>query len=92
MEAIVRVVPRDDYQLEIEFSTGEVRLFDVRPYLDKGVFTQLRDPALFARAYVAFDTVCWPNDLDIAPETLYVGSAPVSKGVHEIPEKYGEGS
>lgn len=92
MEAVVRVVPRDDYQLEIEFSTGEVRLFDVRPYLDKGVFTQLRDPALFARAYVAFDTVCWPNDLDIAPETLYVGSVPASKGVHEIPEKYGEGS
>jgi len=92
METVVRVLPRENYQLEVEFSTGEVRLFDVRPYLDKGVFSQLRDRALFARAYVAFDTVCWPNDLDIAPETLYVGSVPIAEGVRETPEKYGEGS
>jgi len=90
METVVRVLPRENYQLEIEFNNGEVRLFDVRPYLDKGIFTQLRDPQLFARAYVAFDTVCWPNDLDIAPETLYVQSMPVSRGVHESPEPYGK--
>jgi hypothetical protein len=90
MEAVVRVLPRENYQLEIEFSTGEVRLFDVRPYLDKGVFTQLRDRELFASAYVAFNTVCWPNDLDIAPETLYVKSVPISMGVHEDVGEYGE--
>lgn len=90
MESVVRVVPREDYQLEIEFSTGEVRLFDVRPYLDKGVFTQLKDRELFSRAYVAFDTVCWPNELDIAPETLYIQSVPVSMAVHEQPGKYGK--
>jgi hypothetical protein len=92
MESVVRVVPREDYQLEIEFSTGEVRLFDVRPYLDKGIFSQLKDRALFARAFVAFDTVCWPNELDIAPETLYIQSVPISMTVHEKSEKYGQRS
>jgi len=77
MESVVRVVPRENYHLELEFDTGEVRLFDVRPYLDKGVFRQLKDQALFARAYVAFETVCWPGNLDIAPETLYELSSPV---------------
>jgi hypothetical protein len=88
MESVVHVVPRENYHLEIEFSTGEVRLFDVRPYLDKGVFRQLKNQALFERAYVACDTVCWPNDLDIAPETLYVKSVPISSAVHEKPENY----
>ncbi|MDO9080546.1 MAG: DUF2442 domain-containing protein [Desulfuromonadales bacterium] len=90
MESVVRVVPREDYQLEIEFSTGEVRLFDVRPYLDKGVFSQLKDRALFTRAFVAFDTVCWPNELDISPETLYIQSVPIFSTVHEKSEKFGE--
>lgn len=65
-----------------------MRLFDVRPYLDKGVFSQLKDQALFARAFVAFDTVCWPNDLNFAPETLYVQSVPISMTVHENHEEY----
>jgi len=88
MVAVVRVAPLENYHLEIEFPSGKIRLFDVRPYLDKGVFTQLQDKSLFARAYVAFDTVCWPNDLDIAPDTLYLQSVPVSTTIHEPPATY----
>lgn len=71
MESVIRVMPRENYHLELEFDTGEVRLFDVRPYLEIGVFRKLKEAALFERAFVAFDTVCWPGNLDIAPETLY---------------------
>jgi len=71
MESVTFVRPRDDFHLELKFSTGESRLFDMRPYLDKGVFRRLQDLVLFKQAYVAFDTVCWPGDLDIAPDTLY---------------------
>ncbi len=71
MESVIFVHPRDDFHLELKFSTGETRLFDMRPYLDKGVFRRLQDLALFNQAYVAYDTVCWPGNLDIAPETLY---------------------
>ena len=88
METVVRVSPQKNYHLEIEFGNGEIRLFDVRPYLDKGVFCQLKDRSLFSRAFVAFDTVCWPNDLDIAPDTLYLRSVPVSPTVHESSESY----
>lgn len=78
MESVTRVVPRENYRLELEFDTGEVRLFDVTPYLNMGVFQQLKDLSLFAKAYVAFDTVCWPGEIDIAPETLYCLSTPVA--------------
>ncbi len=76
MELVRSVRVHDDYELEIEFSNGEVRLFDAKPYLEKGVFQTLKDPARFRQAYVAFDTVCWPGNLDIAPETLYDRSRP----------------
>lgn len=77
MEAVTKVVARDDFVLELKFSTGETRLFDASPYLEKGVFRRLKDIAQFKQAYVAFDTVCWPGNLDISPETLYDRSGPV---------------
>ena len=77
MESVIEVHVQDDFRLELKFNTGETRLFDARPYLEKGVFQRLRNPAIFKQAYVAFDTVCWPGNLDIAPETLYDRSRPV---------------
>lgn len=71
MESVTHVRIREDFQLELKFDTGETRIFDARPYLDKGVFQRLKDPALFRQAFVAHETVCWPGNLDIAPETLY---------------------
>ena len=71
MESVTHVQVHENFRLELKFNTGETRIFDARPYLDKGIFQRLKDPALFRQAYVAFDTVCWPGNLDIAPATLY---------------------
>ena len=80
MESVIRVVPRDDFTLELWFDTGDRRLFDARPYLNKGVFVQLQNLQRFKQAYVALDTVCWPGEIDIAPETLYDRSVPITDG------------
>lgn len=76
METVTQVRARENTMLELEFNTGGTRVFDARPYLERGVFTRLKDPAIFKQAYVAYDTVCWPGNLDIAPETLYDRSCP----------------
>ena len=77
MERVINAIPKNDFSLEIEFNTGEKRRFDARPYLDRGIFQRLQDERLFMQAYVALDTVCWPGDLYIAPETLYDRSIPI---------------
>ena len=77
MESVTRVVPKEDFSLELWFDDGSHRMFDAKPYLERGVFTRLKDPAKFRQAFVAFDTVCWPGDIDIAPETLYDRSVPL---------------
>lgn len=61
METVTSVQPRDDFQLELIFNTGEAAVFDMRPYLDKDMFRRLHDITLFKQAYIAFDTVCWPE-------------------------------
>jgi len=52
MESVTRVKVKDDYYLELWFDTGEHRLFDVKPYLGRGIFTRLQDIHLFKRAFV----------------------------------------
>jgi hypothetical protein len=77
MNKVIKVKPLENYHLELWFATGEHRLFDMNPYLDKGVFTQLKDVTVFNQAFIAWDTVCWPNELDISPDTLYIKSVPI---------------
>ena len=76
MESVTAVKTLSDYKLELVFNTGEKRVFDTVPYLGRGVFGQLRNIDLFNHAFVAYGTVCWPGNLDIAPETLYDRSTP----------------
>lgn len=83
MEIVTHVIAREDFHLELTFNTKEIRLFDARPYLNRGAFARLQNPALFKQAYVAFDTVCWPGELDIAPETLYDRSVAIEVAAAE---------
>ncbi|GBU21736.1 hypothetical protein R80B4_01636 [Fibrobacteres bacterium R8-0-B4] len=66
-----KVKPLSDYKLELSFENREIKIFDVKPYLDIGVFTTLRDENGFKRVKVSFDTVEWPDGIDLDPEVLY---------------------
>ena len=69
---ILNVIPKDNYQLIMSFSTGEVKVFDAKTLIGKGnVFDKLVDIDYFMQAHVDFGTVVWDETLDIAPEYLY---------------------
>lgn len=68
---VTKVKTLDDYNLYLEFSDGKKGIFSVRPYLSMTVFHELKNKEYFDKARVAFGTVVWPNEQDIAPETLY---------------------
>ena len=71
------VIASEDYTLKITFNNGEIRIFNVSPYLSYPAFEVLRAISLFMQARVAHNTVVWNEDVDIAPENLYLESAPV---------------
>jgi hypothetical protein len=66
--------PLDGYSVRVSFEDGTAADVDLSYLLDYGgVFEPLRDSAYFAqlRADTEAGTIAWPNNADIAPETLY---------------------
>lgn len=78
MTKVIAAQPLAHTQLLLSFSNGEQRLFDASAYLDKGIFTQLRDPDYFDRVRVVAGHVEWPGGQDFSPDTLYLRSVPTA--------------
>lgn len=72
------VEPQGDYTLILTFEDGKRKLFDMKPFLETGVFRSLKDQKVFRSARVSFNTVAWDNDIDFDPEALYEGGLPLS--------------
>jgi len=68
---VTSVSAEDNFRLRLTFENGEQGVYDCSHLLDFGVFKELKDPAYFHRAKVAFGTVVWPHEQDICPDTLY---------------------
>ena len=76
---VKNVKAETDYQLRLTFENGEVRLFDMKPYLSIGVFKSLKQPAGFRTARVNLGSVQWKGGKDLCPDTLYEESVSATK-------------
>lgn len=82
--SLLKVKPLSDYKLLLSFVSDETKIFDMTPYLDKGIYRELIDEDVFKSARISFDSVEWKNHADIDPEFLYFNSIPLVKhrGTH----------
>jgi len=71
MIKVTKAVPQKGYSLYLEFSDGKKGVFDTKPYLNKGIFKELKNESYFNLVKIAFGTVQWPHEQDFAPETLH---------------------
>jgi len=79
--SVKKVKSLSNYKLELTFENKEKRIFDVKPYLDTGLFKTLKDEDYFKMVKVSYDTIEWPNGVDLDPEVLY------EKSIVRIKEK-----
>jgi len=71
---LIEAVPLDDYKVHLRFADGLAADVDLSYLVGCGeVFEPLRDVEYFRKLKIddLGDTITWPNEADIAPETLY---------------------
>ncbi len=75
---VKKVIPNTDYSITLTFQNGEVKVFDVNPYLDKGIFQELREMRLFNSVRPFLGSIQWQNGQDFCPDMLYMDGQPVT--------------
>lgn len=68
---VQNVKAEKDYLIRLWFENGEIKIFDLKPYLEKGSFSELKDAAIFSSVKASLGSIQWANGLDLCPDTLY---------------------
>jgi hypothetical protein len=71
---VLNVKAEENLLLRIWFTNDEIRIFDVRPYLETGLFAELKEKNLFYSVKPFLGSIQWSNGLDLCPDALYEGS------------------
>ena len=74
---VVNVKPEKNYMLHVWFTNKEEGFFDVKPYLEIGIFRELKDEVVFNSVRPDGLSVEWSNDASLCPDTVYLDSVKI---------------
>jgi len=69
---VKNVSPEKNYTLYLWFTNGEEGILDMKPYLDKGIFKELKNEKMFNTVRPFIGTIQWENEADLCPDTVYL--------------------
>lgn len=72
---VVAVSASESYQVMLKFDNGEVRIFDVKPYIKGEWYSELNDLSYFRKVRIEGLSISWPNGQDVCPDELYYNSS-----------------
>ena len=71
---VKEVSANPDFTLKIEFTNNEIKVFDAKPYLEIGIFKELKEYNKFKNVKPFLGSIQWSGGQDLCPDTLYLES------------------
>lgn len=82
-----------DYRVRVVFNNGREGVADIRPMIfdekPQSVFAHLKDLAVFRQFAIEHGTLCWPGEVDVAPEYIYFLTFRDDESLRELFEEWG---
>ena len=76
---VSKISVKPKHELLVKFNNGKTRSFDMKPYLNKGIFKELKNEAYLKKVRVVHGGVEWPHEQDLSADTLYYCGNPRGK-------------
>ena len=70
MLEVLEIKHIEAYKLQAKLSNGLEGVFDVQPYVGRGVFSQLENIEYLKQVRINFAGICWPNGQDFSADTI----------------------
>ena len=70
-------------KLILHYENNEERVLNLQKYMISDFFRELEDFEYFKKVKLIDNTVSWPNEQDIAPETIYTDSKVINSEILE---------
>ncbi|HEX2958218.1 MAG TPA: DUF2442 domain-containing protein [Chitinispirillaceae bacterium] len=70
MVRVIEAIPVENYKLKITLDNRKTGYFSVKPFLDKGIFQELKDENYFRLVAVRGRSIFWPNQQDFCADTI----------------------
>ena len=70
---IINVEALENYKIKLTFETGEIKIFNVLPYISGKWYEELYNINYFKTVHLTYtgDGIAWEHGQDIAPHELY---------------------
>ncbi|MBL3529693.1 MAG: DUF2442 domain-containing protein [gamma proteobacterium endosymbiont of Lamellibrachia anaximandri] len=72
MNKVIAVEARENHVLFVRMKNGKSGEFNVSPYLNRGIFVELKNEAYFRQVKPAFGGIAWPHQQDFSADTIEV--------------------
>jgi hypothetical protein len=80
MLKINKIAVSNDYKINVLFENGTEKICNLKSFINKGDFVELKNITLFRKVKNCIYGIEWPNDLDLSSDTLYQIGKSTKKG------------
>ena len=71
LHSVVDAKPLDEMKVFVSFDNGVSGVFDCSYLVRDRYWAKLKSPAFFRQVRAECGTLCWPEDIDLPPESVW---------------------
>ena len=71
LHQVISATPLDGLKVLVTFENGVKGVFDCEYLTEDPYWAKLKSPAFFRQVKAECGTLCWPEDIDVAPESVW---------------------